>query len=162
MQTLQPNEAHRKLEKLAGDWIGKERIHPSPFDPQGGEAVGRVHNRVALDGFVIVQDYEQERGGKVNFRGHGVFSWDAAEQCYMMHWWDSMGMPLNLFRGEFEGDVLTLDCRLPADDELGRHSQSRAVFDFTAADRYRFRMEVSPNGKQWFPFMEAEYQRQKA
>ena len=100
MQMPQPNEAHRRLERFVGDWVGKERIHPSPFDPQGGEAIGHVHNRAALDGFVVVQDYEQERGGKVNFRGHGVFSWDAAGQCYAMHWWDSASGVPSTFRGD--------------------------------------------------------------
>jgi hypothetical protein len=160
MDTPQLNDAEHRLEKLAGHWIGKERIHSSPLNPQGGEATGRVHNRIVLDGALLVQDYEQEQEGKVRFRGHGVLSWDAAERCYLMHWWDSVAPRVNVFRGEFAGEVLALDSQLPAEYEVGRHGKSRAVFQFTAADRYQFRMEVSPDGNQWFTFIGGEYQRQ--
>lgn len=78
MEMPRPTEAHRRLHALAGDWTGTEKMHPSPWDPQGGTAEGRVQNRVALDGFAIVQQYEQRRGGQISFSGHGVFSWDAA------------------------------------------------------------------------------------
>jgi hypothetical protein len=152
MEMPKPTEDHRKLQKLAGQWIGKEKMHPSPWDPQGGEAVGKVHNRVALDGFVVIQDYEQERGGKVNFRGHGVFRFDAAEKGYVLHWWDSMGMPPNIFRGDFEGDLLKLNCDDP-------QFKSRVTWNLVRPDRYSYKMEVSPDGNQWFPFMEAEYEK---
>lgn len=150
MEMPKPTDAHRKLQKLVGNWHGEERIFPSPWDSQGGTAIGRVQNRLALDGFVVVQDYEQERGGSVNLRGHGVFSWEATEQCYVMHWWDSMGMPPNVFRGNFQGDVLILTSK-------DQHGHSRATFDYHEQDRYSFKMEVSQDGNQWYTFMEGSY-----
>ena len=150
MDMPKPTEAHRKLEKLVGSWSGEERLHPSPWDPQGGTALGRVRNRVALDGFIVVQDYEQERGGSINFRGHGVFSWDPSRPCYLLHWFDSMGMPPNEFRGNFQGDVLIMTSQ-------GPQGHSRAVFDFVEKGLYRFRMEVSQDGDQWYTFMEGKY-----
>jgi len=85
MEMPQPTAAHHRLEKLVGRWSGEERIHPSPFDPAGGIAVARAENRLALDGFAVVQDYEQERNGKISFRGHGVLRWEAHQQCYEMY-----------------------------------------------------------------------------
>lgn len=143
-------DAHRKLERLAGNWIGEEKVHPSPFDPKGGPATGRVSNRRALDGFAVVQDYEQERGGKTNFRGHGVFRFDAMQNAYFMHWFDSMGFPPGEYRGQFEGDVLTLTCENP-------QHKSRAIFNLQQSDKYTFKMEVSPDGTAWYPFMEGTY-----
>lgn len=61
-----PSSEHKALDMLVGDWLGEEKIYPSPFDPVGGMATGRTHNQLALDGFAIVQDYEQERNGAVN------------------------------------------------------------------------------------------------
>jgi len=147
-------EAHRRLEKLVGDWVGEETVHPSPFDPKGGPAVGRVSNRLALEGFAVVQDYEQERNGAITFRGHGVFRFDAAEAVYTLHWFDSMGMAPNLFRGSFENEVLSLTCR-----EAEGHS--RGIFDFREPGHYSFQMEVSPDGKQWFPSLEGRYARRR-
>lgn len=153
MDMPQPTEHHRKLEKLAGTWRGEEKLHPSPWDPQGGMAEGRVVNRIALDGFILVQDWEQARGGMITFRGFGVLTYDVGERCYVMHWWDSMGMAPNVFRGNFEGDVLSLACETP----MGRN---RAVWDFDKPGSYTFRLEMSQDGQQWATFMEGGYVRE--
>jgi hypothetical protein len=84
MEMPRPTESHQKLNLLAGRWTGQERLSPSPWDPKGGTVTGRSDNRIALDGFVLLHDYEQERGGAITFRGHGVLSYDAQGQCYRM------------------------------------------------------------------------------
>lgn len=145
-------EAQEKLKTLVGNWRGPEIIHPSPFDPKGGEAAGIVNNRLALDGFAVIQDYEQQRGGRTNFRGHGIFRWDGNEKSYVLHWLDSVGGPLSEMRGSFDGRILQL---------VGRAAtgHSRATFDFTRDRQYAYRMEVSPDGTKWFTFMEGDYSR---
>jgi hypothetical protein len=152
MEMPKPSAAHRELERLVGDWTGTEHMYPSPWNPAGGDALARITNRLAVDGFNVVQEYEQETAGIVTFRGHGVFSWDAGQTCYVLHWFDSMGMPPNVFRGNFAGDVLTVSTTWP--QGLGR-----AVFDLSREGHYTFRMEASEDGKQWAPLMEGQYQR---
>jgi hypothetical protein len=152
MEMPRPTAAHRQLELLAGAWAGEERIHPTPFDPAGGTARGRFDNRLAIDGFAVVQDYEQERGGAVAFRAHGVFRYDSREQSYVLHWFDSMGESPQEFRGTFEDGVLVLICR-------NAQGQFRASWDFCQAGRCTFRMDASPDGQQWFPFLEGAYTR---
>ena len=153
MAMPKPSPEQNALSILVGEWTGDEQIHPGPFDPVGGPALGRVHNRLALDGFAVIQDYEQERKGAVNFRGHGVFRWDAQEKSYVLHWFDSLGFPPSTFRGSLETAVLTLTSK----QEQGF---TRAVFDLSQPGRYAYRQEVSPDGDQWFPFMTAEYRKQ--
>ncbi|MDB4949964.1 MAG: hypothetical protein JWM27_2613 [Gemmatimonadetes bacterium] len=153
MEMPKPTDAHRKMEAMVGEWRGEERIHPSPWDPAGGIATARVSNRLALDGFAVVQDYEQDRGAGVNFRGHGVLRYDAAAGEYAFHWFDSSGMPPGEFRGPFDGDVLTVTHR-------GPQGHARAIFDFGTAGRYLYRMEVSGDGEAWHPFLEGEYTRE--
>lgn len=154
MEMPRPTEKQEKMHRLVGRWRGEEKLFPSPWDPEGGTAVGRVDNRCALDGFVVLQDYEQERNGAISFRGHGVFSWNSVQQCYIMHWFDSMGTPVNEYKGDFEGPVLTLSCDMP------QGGKSRAVFDFGPEGKYGFRMEISQDGEQWSPFMEGLYSRE--
>lgn len=153
MQMPKPSDAHQKLTRLVGRWRGEERLFPTPWDPKGGIAIGRVENRTALDGFVVVQDYEQAREGTVNFRGHGVFSWDDPQQCYKMHWFDSMGMPASEYKGTLNDNILTLTSKNP-------QGLNRAIFNLQQEGKYKFLMEVSPDGQQWFPFMEGHYSRE--
>ena len=145
-----PGVPHRRLGKLVGYWVGEETLHPSPWDPTGGPAEGRVRNRAALEGFVVVQDYEQVRNGGVSYRAHGVFSWDDAHQQYLLHWFDTMGMPPRVFQGRFENEVLALASESP-------QGHARATWDFREPGRYSYHMEVSGDGRQWVPFMDGRY-----
>jgi len=151
MDMPRPGDAHKKLSSFVGDWIGTETLHPSPWDPAGGTAAARVVNRWVVDGFAVVQDYEQRRGGAVNFRGHGVIWFDAARQQYVMHWVDSMSGNNSEHRGAFTGDVLTLGAPMP----MGGHS--RTVWDFSKPGAYTFLIEVSPDGQNWAPAMSGAY-----
>ena len=90
MQDKMPvvTEEHKRMSRLAGSWVGEDALSPSPWLPQGAKAVGRMTARMALGGFHLIIDWTQERGGKVNFEGHGVLGWDPRGQCYTMHWFD--------------------------------------------------------------------------
>lgn len=154
MEMPKPTAAHQRLHPLAGKWKGEEKMHPSPWDPQGGMAEAKIDNQLVLDGFAIAQNYAQVRGGQVSFTGHCVMTYDANAKEYQMHWWDSMGTPVNVFRGQFEGHRLALHNKNPM-------GLSRCTLDLekAAAGRYSFKMEVSQDGKQWAPFMEGNYVR---
>jgi hypothetical protein len=149
-----PTDAHRKLEVMVGKWIGEETMHPSPWDPKGGTARGIVENRLVLGGFAIVQDYAQERDGRTTFEGHGVVTWSQPESCYVMYWWDSMGQPPNVYKGQFDNEVLTMTAAHPA-------GRSRAILDFGEVSSYTFSMQNSPDGVEWQPMMDGRYVRQR-
>lgn len=133
MEMPSPTDPHRKLHRIAGNWVGDERMHPPPWDPKGGMAVGRVHNRIALDGYVVIQDYEQERDGDLprTWNLHGA----RCRALSTLYWFDSVGVPPNIFKGRFENNILTLTSE-------GAQGYTRTVFDFTQEKRYQFRMEV--------------------
>ncbi len=154
MDMPKPTDAHNKLQRLVGNWKGEETLHPSPWDPKGGPATGKVNNRISLDGFVVIQDYEQVRNGIPTFKGHGVISYNAYQKCYCMHWFDSMGTPPNEFKGNFDNNVLTMTNQNPM-------GHSRAIMDFSKDGAYHFKMEMSQDGKQWQTFMDGNYSREK-
>ena len=146
-------DAHRELRRLVGIWRGEERLFPSPWAPNGATAMGVVRNVVALDGFAVVQDYEQVRDGKVTFRGHGVFRWDPESGDYVLHWFDSSAQAPSEFRGPLLDGVLTLGTGQP-------HGQTRAIFDLRTEHRYHYLMQVSSDGREWHPFVEGNYTRE--
>lgn len=152
MEMPKLSDAHRQLHRLNGNWEGSETLSPSPWDPVGGAAIGKSYNRIILDGFGVAHDYEQYRGGECSFRGHGVFTWDARDNMYYLHWFDSMCTTINTYRGRMDGDVLNLDSVNP-------EMKSRASFDLSRPDGYTFKMDVSPDGTQWMTFMEGRYGR---
>jgi len=154
MEMPKPTAAHQRLNVLAGKWKGQEKMHPSPWDPQGGMAEATIDNQLVLDGFAIAQSYAQRRGGAISFTGHCVMNYDGEAKEYQMHWWDSMGTPVNVFRGQFQGQSLVLTGQNPM-------GHSRSTFDLSqaGAGRYSFKMEFSPDGKQWGPFMDGNYVR---
>jgi hypothetical protein len=149
----QPREEHRRLHVLAGEWVGDEKLFPSPWGP-GGAAVGRSSCRLGLDGFFVIQDYEEEKDGRVCFRGHGVFGYDAQAAEYCWYWVDSMGfVPSGPSRGRWEGDTLTFRSESP-------QGVSRYVFRFEGERAYHLRIENSfDGGKTFAPLMEGAYRR---
>jgi hypothetical protein len=153
MEMPKPGDAHKKLAPFIGEWSGPETMHPSPWDPAGGTATGHVTNRWVTDGFAVVQEYEQRRGGKVTFRGHGVFWFDPGKQEYVMTWWDSMGGTPNEFRGQFDGNALLLTSPNP------QGGFSRAAWSLTGSGSHTFSMDVSPDGQTWKPSMEGRYRK---
>ena len=150
MEMPKPNAQHAKLQQLVGTWVGEEKMHPSPWSQSGGTAIGRVFNRPSLDGFVVVQDYEHERDGKVNFRGHGVFTWDQTENCYILYWFDSMGFPPNIYKGTFDNSVLRMISKTS-------QGQVRATWDFSKRGVNTYLMELSQDGQQWSAMVDGSY-----
>jgi len=150
-----PSPGHSKLQMLVGRWQGEETMHPSQWDPKGGTAIGRMQSRLALGGFALVSDYEQERGGTITFAGHGVFTFDPKSDLYTLHWFDSMGSPPEVFTGRFEGNVLTV--AHGADGGPGMHA--RLTYDLTEPGYQKSSMEMSADGKEWKRFFDARYER---
>ena len=156
MQMPKPTAQHQKLEALAGTWTGEEKLHPSPWDAAGGAALGKWVMRMDLDGLFLIADYTQERGGKVNFRGHGVYSWDDKAQCYTQVWFDSMTMaPLGTraIRGEWKGDALVYE------HEMMPGARARYTFRLEGGRLVSLVENSKDGGKEWAPFMEGRYTR---
>jgi len=152
MEMPKPAEAHMKLEMFAGTWVGEETMHPSPWAPQGGKAQGRTECRLALNGFAVIGDYTQSKDGVTTFSGHSVHTWNTAEKCYTQHWFDCMGTPPEVFRGNFQGDVLTMTSRNPM-------GQMRSTSDYGTPGTLKVRMEMSQDGSKWQTLFEGTYKR---
>ena len=151
MEMPKPGAPHQQLKKLVGTWTGEEKMAPSPWEPKGCTRTGKVRNTLAIDDFVVIQDYEQTHDGKVVFRGHGVFTWNENKKCNELVWTDSMGGTLQVFSGKWEGDVL----RVSSESPMG---MMRCSFDCSKGG-YKFLMEMSQDGKQWQSMMTGAYKK---
>lgn len=155
MTTPKPSAGHLVLELLSGKWEGEETMYPSQWDPEGGVAIGRNRNRIALGGFALITDYEQERDGAITFTGHGVYTYSPDEDCYSLHWFDCIGSPPEVFAGGFDDGVLTL-----AHGGPGMHA--RMTYDLSTDGVMKGTMEMSADGVEWTTLFEAVYRRSGA
>jgi hypothetical protein len=153
MDMPKPTADHKRLEKLAGIWKGTEKMYPSQWDPQGGEAQATTRARIACAGFNVVSDYEQTRGGQRTFEGHGVYSVDAKANQVVCHWFDSMGQGVEEFRGTWQGDTLTLTSKSPM-------GHARLTYDASKPGVLRSAMEMSQDGKTWNKMFDGNYRRE--
>lgn len=152
MDAPQLSPAHRELHRLVGEWHGDEQLHPTPFDPAGGRALSNIRNRLGLDGFAVVQEYEQTRADRPVFLGHGVFRYDPMAEVCLLYWFDAFSNRTVEFEGGFAGDTLTLLHRAP-------QGQVRATWNFVGADRLEYEMEMSGDGKSWVRYLSGNYSR---
>jgi hypothetical protein len=148
-----PNENHARLQKLAGTWAGEEKMNPSPWGP-GATAVGRYTCRLDIDGFFLLQDYVQEKNGKISYRGHGIFGYDTERKEFTWYWVDSFGMvPVAPSRGHWTGNTLVLEH--PQGDRRGRYT-----YQFSGDNAFSFKIENSQDGgKVWETFMTGDYKK---
>ncbi|HEX7030393.1 MAG TPA: DUF1579 family protein [Gammaproteobacteria bacterium] len=142
MENPEPKREHRELEKLAGHFSGTERMHASSWNDAEKKGRAITDARVALDGFAVVQDYEQKLDDGTYFAGHGVFRYDTASDTYELHWFDSDGGPERIFRGGMADNMLVLTAR-------AGEAWQRLTYDFQLEGGYRFRLETSEDGNDW-------------
>jgi hypothetical protein len=153
MEMPKPQAEHQRLSKFAGTWVGEEKLFPSPWDPKGGTATAKVEAQMGLDGFFLITNYTETREGQVTYRGHGVSSYDQDEKCYVMFWFDSIGVVSpSPAKGKWEGSRLIYTHQT-------KMGHSRYTYDLQGEGRYKFTIENSQDGQQWAPFMEAHYTR---
>jgi hypothetical protein len=157
MEMPKPTEQHKKLYRFSGNWVGDEKLNPSPWGP-GGTRTGRLTGRLDIEGFFVIQDYIQENEGRACYHGHGIFSWDETQKCYAWYWFDSMGfVPPAPSRGKWEGDTLMFEHEPGGADGERR---GRYTYRWSGDDAYYFKIENSTDGGQtWMTFMEADYRR---
>jgi hypothetical protein len=150
MDMPKPGPAQERLKAFVGEWRGQEKMHPTPWMPEGGMRDAKISNRLALDGFAVVQDYMQLDNGKPAFQGHAVIMANQKGDAYQMHWFDSFSP--SLFEGSFDGKKAVFTHKSPM-------GFNRASFDFSKPGAYIFKMEMSQDGKTWSPMMDGEYQK---
>lgn len=142
---------HRSLEKLFGQWQGKETVRMSA-DAAPVDATARLDIRSAVQGFFVELDWVEEAGGKVVMEGHGVIGWDPKAKEHTLHWFDSYGTPPRTVNtGNWDGNTLTFVTRTETHE--GRTSLT-AVSDTELA----FAVEMKVDGA-WLRFVDGAYRR---
>jgi len=151
MDMPKPGAEQARLFRLLGEWNGDEVLSPSPWGP-GGAARGRFAFKSGLDGMALLQDYEEEKDGRVVFRGHGVFLIEPGSNDVLWWWFDSFGFPPEVARGRWDGDVLNLEKSTPRGEGRYRFDLSDGTLGFAIENRFQGQADFAP-------FMHGRYTR---
>lgn len=141
MEMPQLTDGHRKLERIAGTWVGEEHMEPSQWCPTATTAQGKSVCTVILNGFAVTTDYEQTNEGQQTFSGHGVYTYNPKADTYQLHWFDSMGTECEVFTGTFDGDKLVMTSEGPM-------GQLRMTAEYSGGS-LASKMEMSQDGENW-------------
>jgi len=141
---------------LAGDWTGDEEIATTRWG-QGGPAKGFIQARIDLGGRALVQDYREERDGKVTLQAHAVFVTGPDHDQCSLYWFDSYGfVPGAPAPGLWDGQRFTFVRSSP-------RGQTRHIYALEGADVFTLRLESSfDGGVSWERVMDGRYRRSGA
>lgn len=144
------------LEALAGEWIGEEDIATTRWG-QGGSAKGFINARIDLGGRALVQDYREERDGKIVLQAHAVFVAGPEHDQFSLYWFDSFGfVPGAAAPGLWDGRCLTFVRSSP-------RGQTRHIYGLEGEGGFTLRLESSfDGGVRWERVMDGRYRRMDA
>ena len=143
---------HERLAALAGEWEGDEVVGPSSWF-EAGPARGFMSARLALGGFYLIQEYRQERAGKVIFSGHALVTFDREDGRYKRFWFDSVGyVPESPAVGHWTGNTLLLR-------QATLRGTVRQTFRFESDESYAMLLQFSPDDEGWSDLITGTYRR---
>ena len=147
-----PLPEHHKLAVFAGEWNGEETVHPSRW-VAGGQATSHVVARMDLNGFYLIQDTRQTRGGKESFATHALFTYDREDRTYKLFWHDSLGYyPPSPASGGWAGTSLILV-------RGSLRGNARHVYEVVDDNTYNMKIQFSPDAEGWSDVLTGVYRR---
>jgi hypothetical protein len=147
-----PTDEHRRLAAFAGEWRGEEMVYASRW-VEGGEAEAQIFARMDLNGFYLIQDSRQSRGGKESFATHAVFTYDREDRLYKLFWHDSLGyFAPSPASGAWTGNSLVLL-------RGSLRGNARHVYEVIDDNSYAMKIQYSPDAEGWSDVLTGVYRR---
>jgi Protein of unknown function (DUF1579) len=148
-----PSQFHVRLARLAGEFVGIETHYPIPGFPQGQHADAKVVGQLDLNGLFLLRNYETRRGSEIIYKGHGVYTWDRAQNSYAVYWFDTAGTsPVGPAFGNWIDDILEFRYQRGA-------QEFRLLYNFQSDDKYWFSIERLLDNTRWEPALSGIYTR---
>lgn len=158
----EPQEEHRWLQKLVGDWAYEAEAVMRPGQPptksQGTESVR------SLGGLWVVGQGEGECPGGGPATTLVTVGYDPRTKRFVGTWIGSMMTHLWVYDGSLDaaGKVLTLEAEGPDFAGGGKMAKYQDITEFRSDDHRVLTSQVLGDDGQWRPFMTAHYRRRKA
>ena len=157
MQIPEPQQEHRWLQRIVGEWTFEHECMMGPGQPPtkstGTESVRRLGNV-----WVICEGQGEMPGGGVS---NSIMSlgYDPARKRFVGTFIVSVMTYLWVYDGALEGNVLTMDCDGPSFTGQGM-AKYQDIIEIISDDHRTLSSRAFVDGK-WQHFMTAHYRRKK-
>lgn len=123
-----PNENHRVLDQVVGNWDYTSKMWMSPAAPPE-ESTGTSQAQWVMDGRFVQQNVHGQSMGQP-FDGTMVLGYDNAKKSYVGTWYDNMGTGMMNSTGQFDPTTKTLTQNGEFDCPFKGHMNFRWVTRF--------------------------------
>lgn len=161
MKKAEPQEEHKWLHKLVGEWDMEAESAMAPGEPPmkttGTESVR------SLGGLWILAEGEGEMPGGGTGSSLMTLGYDPQKNRYVGTWVGSMMANLWLYEGSLDDGkkVLTLNSEGPSMEGEGKMAKYQDVIEFKSDDHRVLTSHVQGEDGSWQGFMTAHYRRKK-
>jgi hypothetical protein len=158
-EMAKPNEHHKALAALEGDWAVENTMQMTP-DAQPMKSTGTSHNKMILGGRFLQGEF---KGTFMNmpFEGVGLLGYDPMKKKHVSVWADSMSGGVMTSYGDCDGSCKTITFTDEVDDpSSGKKMPVRYVYTIESKDKYMMEWYETHDGKE-FKAMTIVYTRTK-
>ena len=148
-----PGPELKKLDYFAGSWTAEGTISPGPWGA-GGKFTSTGSAEWSMGNFFLVghDDFKMpaELGG--DGKGMRILGYDAERNVYTSDSYNSQGRR-DIAEGTLSGDTWTWKS---SHTYSGQEIQERSTIKIVSPTSYTMKYEVSMDGTNWVPFMDAK------
>jgi len=159
-QMEQPQENHKWLQQIVGDW---EFTSVADMGPElGGQVESKGSERVrALGQFWVVGEGSGEMGGCGPESMILTLGYNPKTGHFVGTWVGSMMSHLWVYDGELDSErkVLTLNCQGPSMEDPAKLVSYQDIVELPNPDLRILRSRMQKEDGSWLEFMRAEYRR---
>jgi hypothetical protein len=153
-----PGLHHRRLDRLAGQWVGEFRMRMEP-DAEPMVSGGTVRREWIMDGRYL-QETVEARSEQGAFQGLGFIGYNNFDGQYEMVWMDSMSTAIFVESGTYHPDTHVMHTRGNHRDPVtGRLMNSWTKVDMSDPDRHVFTSYATDPEGRTFTAMEGVLER---
>ena len=143
-----PNERHKALEPLVGEFTAEAKMYAGGPDAPPEVSVGGAKNEWILGGRQLRTTYKGDFCGQ-NFEGVGYFGFDIPRDVYVGTWMDTMCTMIMTHEGPHTGDDKVIEMRGEFINAMGQRIKDRHVTRIQDNDHHTFEMyHTGPDGNE--------------
>lgn len=157
----EPQEEHRWLEKLVGEWEIEGETDMGPDKP--AEKTAGTESVRSLGGLWFVAEGSSDMPGGGKGTWVMTLGYDPRKKRYVGNWVGSMMTNQWVYEGELDEDerVLTLETEGPAMDGEGKLTKYKDVIEFKDDDHRVLTSHAQGEDGKWGQLVEVRYRRKK-